>query len=87
MVVLKLAPYGADPSVPIAVQVAAPAGLRENVTEVASPVVDALSEIVPATGEPGLFSVTPGAVASTSTVIGALVKLLPARSVTTMRRS
>ena len=34
-----------------------------------------------------MFSVTPGAVASTSTVIGALVKLLPARSVTTMRRS
>ena len=54
---------------------------------VASPAVDALSATVPEIGEPGLLSETVGAVESTLTVIDGLVNVLPARSVTTMRRS
>ena len=65
----------------------APAGLRAKVTVVASPAVDALSATVPESGEPGLLSETVGAIESTSTVIDELVYVLPARSVTTIRRS
>ena len=42
---------------------------------------------MPDSGEPGLASVTPGAVASTSTVMVELVNVLPAASVTTSWRS
>ena len=72
---------------PIVDQDAAPAGLRLKTTVVASPAVDALSATVPESGEPGLLSETVGAVESMLTVIDGLVNVLPARSVTTMRRS
>ena len=56
-------------------------------TDVASPVVEALSAITPESGEPGSSSVTPGATESTVIEIGELVKVLPAASETTIRRS
>ncbi len=84
----KLAVHGEALSVEIACHVLAPAGLTSNETLTASgPAVVAVSPTVPARFAPGLLNVTVGAVESTCTVNGVVVRTLPALSVTRMRRS
>ena len=73
---------------PSDVQAAPPAGVAAKATLVAPlPLTVAFSVTVPAIVAPGFVSVTVGAVTSTLKVTAAPVKVLPARSVITGRRS
>ena len=79
----QLAVYGAEVSVPIVVQVEPPAGARSKTTcWIAVEESEALapSETTPASGEPGLVSVTDGLSVSTFAVAVTAVDLLPALS-------
>ena len=73
---------------PVDVHEAPPAGLAAKMTSVAPvPPTVARKVTVPEMVAPGLVRTTVGAVASTSIVISAPVKVLPALSVITGRRS
>ena len=81
------APKGAVVSSAICVHVPAFAGLTANWTRVAPPPVVAASETVPERTAPGSARVTPGPVESTVTGTTAVVRMLPAASVTRARIS
>ena len=84
----KLALHGDALSTEIVCHVFAPVGLTWKVTEAAAgPLVVAVSGTVPEMFAPGLARLTVGAVESMWTVTGAVVFVLPALSVITMRRS
>ena len=65
-------PHGEDVSLPIELQLAAPARLHSNSTRVALAPAVALSAMAPESGEPGSASVTVGAVESTRRVTAPL---------------
>ena len=86
-VVSTLAPNGAAPSTASMFHAVSPARRCSNATLVASADAAAERAIVPRTLEASASSVTSGSALSTVTVRVAEVKALPARSVTTIRRS
>ena len=87
MRVSKDALHGAEVSVSIVRQLAAPARLTSKATRVALGPAVAVSVTVPLSGQPGSASVTVGAVESTVTVTGCPLATLPAPSVATARSS
>jgi hypothetical protein len=84
---LNVCDHGVPLSVPIVVQLFAPAGLAAKTTWSAEPPVVAVSVMPPETLAPGLASETVGGVESTCTCTGAVVRVLPATSVAMRRRS
>ncbi len=80
-------PNGAVVSVPISVQLPAPAGLTSKRTRAAPPPVVAASATVPVSTEPGSVSVTLGPEESTVTGTTEDWRVLPAASVTSTRIS